>query len=40
MKLDNDVRNIQKEALILVSKATELFLSYLGTQSAQVIALV
>jgi histone H3/H4 len=36
MKLDNDVRNIQKEALVVVSKATELFLSYLGARSSQV----
>lgn len=36
MKYDNDVRNIQKEAIVAVSKATELFLSYISTCAFQV----
>lgn len=36
MKYDNDVRNIQKEAIVVVSKATELFLTYLSSRAFQV----
>lgn len=36
MKYDNEVRNIQKEAIVVVSKVTELFLTYLSSKAYQV----
>lgn len=36
MKFDSDVRNIQKEAVVAVSKATELFLTYLSSKAFQI----
>mmetsp|Transcript_12337 Transcript_12337/g.18702 ORF Transcript_12337/g.18702 Transcript_12337/m.18702 type:complete len:363 (+) Transcript_12337:93-1181(+) len=36
VKLDPDVKNLQKEAVVAIAKATELFLAFLGLRSAQV----
>jgi hypothetical protein len=38
MKMDKDLRNVGKEALMAASKATELFIAFLSVRSAQVSA--
>ena len=36
MKYDSEVRNIQKEAIVTVSKVTELFLTFLTSKAYQI----
>ncbi len=38
LKLDTEVKNVQKEALFAVTKATELFVAYLAVRTSQQVA--